>query len=1377
MNEAAPASVPRRRFYRRRRFWAWSGALIALGAVGLALLLYWLLQTVAGRDVLLAQIIARLPAGSSLTWDKAEGPLAGPLTLHGLDFRHGKLHFTAERAYLDPDIRPLLGRRLRLDALQITNATLEMPKSDDPFELPRWPQSLPQIEMPLAIQADTIVIDGLRVSQAGEPVIGISSLRGGIDIATRELHARQLVVDSDRGRFTIHGHYIPREEYRTDLKIDATFPQHPGRTPARLALHASGDLSKMAVTVTGNAPAPLRASLTLAGKDAPTWSFTAKSEALDLALLMPPVDAALTVEPSPLALDLRASGQGGNARLQGSVVQGGRTFAIEPSNVRLENQVLGFAPLALRAFDGRIVLRGTADLRKPEDAPLKFTLEARGLRFEPAADPAQTDDATPPQPVEVDADFDVGGRLTAWTANGNATLRRGDEQAKLVLDASGGRERAQLKKLQATMPTGTLDASGKVAWAPLLDWDLQATLAGFDPGYFAPGWEGSVNGKLQTQGRQRPAAADGTTGGFDATIDVADLGGRLRERALSGRGKITLAGQRGEGDVTLALGNGRVEARGGFGWSPVLDWNLRATFANFDPGLVASGWDGSVSGRVVTQGRQRVTGVGQPRRFDATADVTDLRGRLRGRALSGRGRFALRGEQGEGNVALTIGNSRIDARGSVGDRIDIDANLQPLQLDDLLPDTAGTLRGNVRLRGPRATPGITIDLAGSGLKWNDWQAETLSAKGQLPWRGGGGSLAVQGSAVQAGLLLDTLRLQLDGAVEDLRFNGDAGNAMGSLALSGNVRRSGARWQGAVQTLRLTTAKGAPWNLQQPAQFTVNGPAWTLSEACLGASGGGRLCAQAAWPQQGLTVRGDALSLALLQPWLPPNEGRPLLLRGEVTLDGTIRPRGNAWEGRLHVASLDGGLKLGNNARGELIRYDNFTFDADFDPLRIQARLGVGFKGHGFVDARVTTGWDGFAPLNGDIYLNMSRLFWLELFSPDLVRPQGLVEGHVSLAGTRARPLIGGEATLSNFTGELPALGLTLSNGQAQLRALPDGSARISGSVSSGKGALTVDGGLSWFGQATPLQLNIRGENVLVSDTPSLMAVANPDLQFGIVDRTMQLRGEVTVPSANIDLERLDRGVATSPDVVVLDPIDPEQAPSSALDTELAVTLGDDVRLEGFGLSGRITGRIQVRARPGREMTATGGLDVSGKYKAYGQQLDITRGQLSWSNHIISDPRINIRAERRVGEVTAGIDVTGRAQAPRALVWSDPVMQQSQAISYLMLGRNLAGANSADALRVDAASAALAAGSGVIASQLGRRLGLDEAGVTESRALGGSVVGFGKHLTPKLWVGYGVSLVGAGQVFTLKYLLRLGFDIQIESSTVENRASINWRREK
>ena len=123
------------------------------------------------------------------------------------------------------------------------------------------------------------------------------------------------------------------------------------------------------------------------------------------------------------------------------------------------------------------------------------------------------------------------------------------------------------------------------------------------------------------------------------------------------------------------------------------------------------------------------------------------------------------------------------------------------------------------------------------------------------------------------------------------------------------------------------------------------------------------------------------------------------------------------------------------------------------------------------------------------------------------------------------------------------------------------------------------------------------------------------------------------------------------------------------------------------------------------------------------------------------------------------------------------MDESEALSYLALGRPLSTASSDESKQLDAASAALAAGGSLLAGQLGARIGLDDAGMIDSRTLGGSVFGVGKYLSPKLYVGYGVSLLGTGQVLTLKYLLRKGFDIQIESSTVENRGSVNWRKEK
>lgn len=1234
-----------------------------LGTVALvllaAMLVYWLLQTVAGRDVLLAQIIARLPAGSSLTWEKVEGPLAGPLTLHGVDFRYDQIHFSADRVHLEPDLRPLLRRRLRLDVLEIDNAVLNLPKDDEPFELPRWPDVLPSIEMPLAIQADKLLIDGLRIQTAQQPLIDIHHASGAIDIGNGYVHAERLRIASDRGDFTLHGGYQPRSRYSTDLVATAVLPAAAGRTPARLGLVARGDRAKMILAISGKAPAPLRATITVVGETAPEWHFVGHTDALDLALL------GVTTDATPLAFDLKANGNGGVMDLQGWVEHEGQRLVLDPSHLKIAGQVLTVEPLAIQALGGKASVRGRADFNDRENPDFKFNAVVRGMAW--GEDPATA--------IGADADFDFSGRLKAWNAKGKATLNRAGDTATVVFDGSGDDQQADLRQLQASMPTGKLDATGRIGWAPLLNWDLNATLGGFDPGYFAAGWDGNLSGRFSSRGSALPAPQTG---------------------------------------------------------------------------------------------------------FDATLNVPQLRGTLRGRQVDARGEFALRGQQGRGDLSLNIGDSRVIARGSVGNTLDVHASLQPLRLNDLLPDATGSLAGTVTLSGPRNTPNIDADLSGSGLKWNDWSAGSLSVNGRLPWRGSNGALAVRGSDINVGTVLDSLQLDARGSVQDLQVEGKAHNPLGAVALSASVQQRGSNWQGSLNTLHLSVARGTDWTLQQPARFAQQGSNWTLSQTCLGANGGGSLCANANWPRQGVEVQGHALPLTLLQPWLPRVDNRELLLRGAIDLDGGVRPQGNRWQGKLDVTSSEGGLRLGTASRRELASYKALVLNLVFDPQRLQATLGSDLSGDGRVDAQISTGWDSYAPLAGDLRINTSQIFWLELFSPDLVRPQGKIDGHITLAGTRAEPLLGGQASLTEFRGEMPAMGITLTDGSARLVALPDGNARIEATVRSGEGAINVLGSLGWRDTTSPLLLTVKGENFLVSDTRELRAVANPDLQVGF-DRSngvLSVNGRVTVPSAKIDLERLDQGISASPDVVVLDPVDPERGTAALpLDMDLTLALGDDVRMNGFGLEGSLGGEMRVRGRPGREMTASGGLDVEGRFTAYGQKLQITDGQLRWSNSPISDPRINVRAQRQIGEVTAGIAVTGLASQPVAKVWSDPAMQDSEALSYLVLGRSLASATSRESQQINVASEALSAGAGLLGSQLGAVLGLDDAGVMQSRALGGSVFGVGKFLSPRLYVGYGVSMVGSGQVITLKYLLRRGFDVEIESSTVENRASVNWRREK
>lgn len=1266
--------------------------MLALTALG-ALLLYFLFNTLRGRDVLLNQIVDRLPAGSELTWSRAEGPASGPMILHDLRYVHrgcpdrdGKpvawpdcktalvTVFTAERAMLDPMLQPLLGRRLRLEALSVSGATLLLPESDEPFELPRWPESLPAIAPPLALEADDIRIDDLHVLRATVPqpesIIRLRSVRGGLVAEDGRLQLTRIVADSDRGRFAAHGEYAPRDRYRMDLTASAVLPAAAGRTPATLGLVARGDLRALEVALAGRAPAPLKARLRLEGEAQPRWRFKANSAAVTLAALLGNDD-----EAEPYAFDLRADGVGGKANVQGRVAQGDVTATLLPSKISIEKQILLLSPLSVELLGGTLAATGRADFNDPADARFAGTLSARKLRWQ-----GDTKDAVP---VIGDGDFKLAGRLREWTAQGDATLLRGTERAGVSLKARGDDKTAHIDTLRATMPTGRLDCGGQVWWTPTLRWQADVRLAGFDPGYFLPDWRGAVNGRLRSTGYTR------RDGGLDARVDASELGGRLRGRALSGRANVLTHLPAREGDLIGA----------------------------------------------------------------------------------------------EGEIALGLGSSRIDAKGRVADTLNIDAKFSPLQLNDLLPSGEGVLRGTLKLTGARTQPNIDVDLAGQSLRYDDWKAESLRVRGRLPWRAGAaGALSIDGENVEAGVAFARLHLDARGAVEALSVDGDADTDFGSLALAGDVARRGAQWTGALNALRLAPTTGPSWALQAPARFTVTPTANTtrlqLASSCFAtADRAASLCADIDWPTRA-DVRGEAVPLGLLAAYLPEREdGREWLLRGDIDVDAQVRPNGASWQGTARVRSAEGGLALDARGRREILGYADLDLDARFDPQRIEADLTSALRPNGRVVAKIATGWDDYAPLSGDIEIDTETLTWLELFSPDIVDPTGRLNGRIALGGTRAQPTLGGQARLTAFSTELPSLALSLRDGDFRMDAQPDGNARILGSVRSGDGTLQVGGTLGWQSDDTPLQLRLSGQNILVSDTRELRAVIDPDVTVRYsAGQPIAVAGSVRIASAKIDLEGLDAGVSASEDVVVLDPANPERTGSSPLDLDLALTMGDDVRLQGFGLDGSLGGSVRMRARPGRETVATGSLDIDGRYRAYGQKLQITRGRLVWSNTAFADPLIDIRAEREVGDVTAGIDVSGRASAPIASVWSNPASSESEALAYLTLGRPLSSANADENRQLSAATAALSAGN-LLASQLGAKIGLDDAGVSESRALGGTVVGIGKYLSPRLYVSYGVSLLGTGQVITLKYLLRKGFDIEIESSTVENRGSVNWRKEK
>ena len=111
---------------------------------------------------------------------------------------------------------------------------------------------------------------------------------------------------------------------------------------------------------------------------------------------------------------------------------------------------------------------------------------------------------------------------------------------------------------------------------------------------------------------------------------------------------------------------------------------------------------------------------------------------------------------------------------------------------------------------------------------------------------------------------------------------------------------------------------------------------------------------------------------------------------------------------------------------------------------------------------------------------------------------------------------------------------------------------------------------------------------------------------------------------------------------------------------------------------------------GQLSVGTGEITIpEGRYRAYGQRLDVENGRLLFTGSPLDNPGLDIRAVRRVNDIVVGLQIRGRARQPELELFSIPAMGQTDTLSYLILGRPMDGASASEGEVV--AKAALALG--------------------------------------------------------------------------------------
>lgn len=462
-------------------------------------------------------------------------------------------------------------------------------------------------------------------------------------------------------------------------------------------------------------------------------------------------------------------------------------------------------------------------------------------------------------------------------------------------------------------------------------------------------------------------------------------------------------------------------------------------------------------------------------------------------------------------------------------------------------------------------------------------------------------------------------------------------------------------------------------------------------------------------------------------------------------------------------------------------------------------------------------WPEQAPLSGSVQLLLPNIGVWASFAPPGWRVEGSLSGDVLLGGTRSNPTWKGELRADELAISSLLEGVNLKNGQLLARFagnrldieriyLEGGTAnqaRIlgrSGNLTAAPkegGSLSGSGFIVYDPQAggNGLQMDVRAQ------LSNLQVLVRADRQMGLSgnlrarmqDEQLHLTGALTVNRAALLLAdasapKLDSDVhvqsaalreqeaqrlAQAARKAERSAKAAEEGKTQPLKPEIQITvdLGPDFALQGYGLTTRLTGQLTVQGGP----RITGEIHtVEGRYRAWGQSLDIEQGTIRF-NGPYDNPSLNIIALRPNIAVRAGVEVAGSANTPRVQLYSDPVMPDAERLSWVVMGRDPSEGGAETAMLQQAALALLSGGGGT--GNIAGNLGLDEIGFKGGNGAEGSALTLGKRISQDLYLAYEQSLDGA--MGTLFIFYDLTKRLTLRGQTGENTAMdlIYTRRSK
>ncbi len=496
-----------------------------------------------------------------------------------------------------------------------------------------------------------------------------------------------------------------------------------------------------------------------------------------------------------------------------------------------------------------------------------------------------------------------------------------------------------------------------------------------------------------------------------------------------------------------------------------------------------------------------------------------------------------------------------------------------------------------------------------------------------------------------------------------------------------------------------------------------------------------------------------------------------------------------WKGKISALKVDHERwqKIGNSSGDVQVNWQNENIASSL-ALMLSDKYPVLFD--------VSIGKKQPFALKGTAKTHISQIKSLATLVPSVSNLRGQLDVDLALSGTVLDPQWIGLVQLKNAKLPATSLGKKAILNDLNLNFLPENKINVSGKGLWGSGEFSIAGTGTLFKGMPSFDIKLKGENLLLSDTPEYYIIANPDLNLTLQNGQIKLSGAIVIPEAEIKSLKSPDMASSSDDVVVISkkpkqlskPL-VESGISTHIATHIDLILKDKIIYKGHGVSSKVGGRLEINQQPGQPPLAKGKLFLTqGTYKAYGKIFDINYGQILFTGGPIYDPILDIRAQRTIEPqstlasfksnqaILAGITFSGYLKSPKIGFYSNPSMPDNDIISYLIVGRPQSQINEAQAELLFQAVSQLANVMGGnrkdVHFDLAEKLKLDQLGFAKKQnfiptpgshnPLEDTVFVLGKQLSSRLYLNYSVGLVDTASQLGMRYAV--GKNLTIEAAT-------------